>query len=385
MAGRTSVVGRLVLAVFVGGVTIIGAWLAPRSAPLEAELPLASRAVEPAPTSVVPAPNPVASADIAAPRLFGPEGEPADSVFDLLAPPAPIAPDERTIAVDDLGAVFAAADPAIVRDGGVWRVFTTQEYLVNVPVWESTDGEVWTSLGDALPALPPWARWGQTWAPDAIEIDGAWVLYFSALVAGSERHCIGHAVADEAAGPYEAFPEPLVCEFDEGGSIDPSVFESPTGERFLLWKVDANAIGADSVLRSQQLDDAGVALVGEPADLLVHGAPGEWPLIEQPEMIEVDGVHHLLYAAGWWESSGYQVRHAVCEGPSGPCERVGTEPWIATELGFEGPGALSLEPHDDGFVGVYHVWLAGIDDGSFRSMIVARIEFIDGRPGVVRN
>ncbi len=122
------------------------------------------------------------------------------------------------MAMDEAGEPFDAADPAF------------------------------DSVGDALPRLPAWAAWGETWAPDAVEIDGEWLLYFAALFGDSGLHCIGNASSSTPTGPFVPFEEPLVCDLDAGGNIDPSVFVDSVGDAYLLWKIDANAIGGDSSL-----------------------------------------------------------------------------------------------------------------------------------------
>lgn len=297
---------------------------------------------------------------------------------------APIVPERRTLAVDQNGEKFYGADPSLVRDGDVWRVFTTQFRYTNVPVWESTDMVTWTRVGDALPELPTWARSGQTWAPDVVEIDGTWVLYFSALHGQTRFHCIGHAVAETAVGPYVPFDDPIVCELPQGGSIDPMVHIDVAGDPHLLWKVDANAIGGQSILRSQPLRADGLDLIDAPSDLLSYAGGWEYPLIEQPEIVEVDGEIHLLYAGGWWASDGYQVGHARCESLVGPCERSSGGGWISTTDGVEGPGSLSVAATPDGWVGVYHAWIDGIDraNGEIRSLIVEPLSFAAEIPEV---
>ncbi|MEM8708878.1 MAG: family 43 glycosylhydrolase, partial [Actinomycetota bacterium] len=243
---RSGRLGRAVLVVFAGVVLGGGVTLWWHSGTGDGALPAASRL----PVRAVPAvwnAVEVPEVEAAVPVLLGPEARPVTGPRTV----APSTPDEIVVLVAGDGRPITGADPAIVRDGGVWRVFTTQEFFVNVPSWESVDGQTWTSTGDAMPVLPPWASWGLTWAPDVVQVGDGWVLFFSALVDGTDRHCIGHAVAADAVGPFEPFVEPLVCELDEGGSIDPSVFENGD-ERVLLWKVDANAIGGDSVLRAQR-------------------------------------------------------------------------------------------------------------------------------------
>jgi glycosyl hydrolase family 43 len=296
-----------------------------------------------------------------------------------------IVPDERVFAVDSAGERFFGADPDLVRDGAVWRVFTTQTFWSTVPAWESKDMVTWTKTADAMPTLPAWARAGQTWAPDVVELDGRWVLFFSALYGNTDLHCIGSAVASTAGGPYQPSPDPIVCELDEGGSIDPMVFIDSDGDPTLLWKVDANAIGRASVLRSQPLSADGTELLSTPTDLLSYEPGWEYPLIEQPELVELDGVLHLFYAAGWWNQDTYQVGHAICETAAGPCTRTTTDGgWITSAGGVDGPGALSVAMTAEGPVGVYHAWLDGMTraDGDFRSLVVE--PFALGQDGPAR-
>ncbi len=311
---------------------------------------------------------------------------PAIVPWQVAVPPMPSqdprieAPDGRSFGVDESRNRFSAADPALVRDGDVWRMFTTQVHLENVPGWESVDLVHWAPTGDVLPTLPDWAGWGKTWAPDVAQFEGGWVLYFSALYGETDLHCVGHAVSESPIGPFEPFEEPIVCELDEGGTIDPSVHVDSSGDAHLLWKVDANAIGAASILRSQRLSADGLELRGEAAELLRYEGGWEWPLIEQPEIVEEDGKVHLFYAAGWYDTAGYQVGHALCTSVRGPCERTGDDGgWITTSEGIEGPGALSLEPFEDGYVGVYHAWTNSIRSGEFRSLVVDR--FVITRDG----
>ena len=313
----------------------------------------------------------------APPSTTTPEAPPRSELPSVTA-----TPDRRILAVDQTGEKFPAADPDIVRDGDVWRLFTTNVAWFNVPTWTSDDLVTWSFGGDALPVLPGWARPDGTWAPDVAQIGGRWVLYFSAYYGDTDLHCIGHAISATAMGPYEAFPDPIACDLEEGGSIDPMVHLGADSTPHLLWKVDANAIGEASTLRSQRLDPTGVSLRGMPSDLLVYGGGWEDPLIEQPEVIELDGVIHLFYAAGWFNTAGYQVGHAVCATLTDPCTRTTTDGgWLSSTDGVEGPGALSVVTVDGGLVGVYHAWTDGVrPDDDFRSLVVEPLHFVNGRP-----
>jgi len=75
----------------------------------------------------------------------------------------------------------------------------------------------------------PWAS-KQMWAPDAIEKNGKYYLYFPAR---DKDHIfrIGVAIADKPEGPFKAEPEPIEGIY----SIDPAVFKDDDGSVYLYW------------------------------------------------------------------------------------------------------------------------------------------------------
>ncbi len=143
-----------------------------------------------------------------------------------------------------------AADPTVVRAGDTYYSFTTNVALfggINVPLARSTDLATWTLIADALPRLGAWAVGGFTWAPAVAQIQGRWVLYYTARDGASGRQCIGVATAADVTGPYtDTRGVPLVCQLDHGGSLDASPYLGPLGQWWLTWKSDDNAIGRDS-------------------------------------------------------------------------------------------------------------------------------------------
>jgi hypothetical protein len=252
-------------------------------------------------------------------------------------------------------------------------LFSTQVGLHNVPVTVSADLATWYPPADAMPVLPSWAVWGHTWAPGAVALGDHYVLYFAARSAASGRQCIGAAVSDLAYGPYTpTSDEPLVCQLEQGGSIDPFPFVDADGTPYLLWKADGNAVGIASRLYSQRLRPDGLALEGEPVELVRSGSAWEQPLIENPAMVLLDGTYVLLYSGGWWESDGYATGYATCAGPAGPCAKATVDAPIHRSGGGDaGPGgaATFAGPAGDEWV-VYHAWTpgrVGYDVGGARS------------------
>jgi beta-xylosidase len=309
----------------------------------------------------------LATAETAPPTPRPPAAPPAP------APPAPPAPAPLAPAppVDRRD----APDPAVLDTGHGWVLFSTQVGFLNVPAATSPDLATWSAPFDALPVLPAWAEWGSTWAPGAFERPGGgYALFFAARSRAIGVQCIGVATSPTPTGPFvSAGQQPLVCQPELGGAIDPAPFVDVDGTPYLVWKADGNAIGIQSTLFAQRLDPGGTALVGEPVALLRSGAAWERPLIENPALAVSGGRYVLLYSGGWWESAGYATGYAVCAGPLGPCTKV-TEAASAHdgEDGEAGPGGATVltGPAGDQWI-AYHAWDAGnvgYDAGGARSL-----------------
>jgi hypothetical protein len=287
-------------------------------------------------------------------------------------PPAPLAPVPPSDGRD-------APDPFVLDAGDRWVLFSTQVGLVNVPAAVSSDLTTWSAPVDALPVLPSWAEWGRTWAPGALHRPDGFVLWFAARHRALGLQCIGVAYSPEPTGPYRSdAPEPLVCQPEEGGSIDPSPFVDVDGTAYLTWKSDANAVGRPSTLYAQRLRPDGLAFVGERVALLRGGSGWERPLIENPQLVRFGASYVLLYSGGWWESDGYATGYATCAGPLGPCTKVTVDgPVHATHGDQAGPGGASVVagPAGDQWV-TYHAWTAGrvgYGGGGLRSVHFAPI------------
>jgi hypothetical protein len=255
-----------------------------------------------------------------------------------------------------------APDPFVVRDGDRWALYTTQVGFLNVPVAVSADLATWSAPIDALPELPTWAAWGSTWAPGVLARPGRFVLYFAARSLVLGRQCIGLATASSATGPF-ASPDaqPLVCQSELGGSIDPYPFADLDGTAYLLWKSDENAFGHTSHLYVQRLRPDGLALDGDAVVLLANDAQWENPLIENPALLAAADTYVLLYSGGWWESAGYGTGYATCTTPLGPCVKVTTQGPVLGSGGSEvgtGGACVITGPAGDHWL-AYHAWTTG--------------------------
>ena len=281
------------------------------------------------------------------------------------------------------------ADPFLLSvDDGLYA-YATNTRDANVPVLyadSSSDGEF---LGDALPDLPQWANSLWNWAPAVAEVDGTYVLYYTTRHVESGRMCISVAVADDPAGPFvDDSTEPLICDLEQGGSIDPSPFIDTDQSRWLLWKSDGNCCGISTKIYAQRLTDDGTGLAGEPTELIRNDLRWERDVAEGPSMIEIDGTHHLFYSANRWDSADYAVGHAMCSSVTGPCTKDSV-PWLSSQTlgsseGVLGPGGLEVVDlaHPFADLVVYHAWTGGAVgyETSVRALFAEPIVWANGEP-----
>lgn len=210
------------------------------------------------------------------------------------------------------------ADPSVVLDGARWFAAGTGWRGGTSSSTQEHGG--WAPGPPLLDARPLWARNGDVWAPELVRgPDGGWLAYYSVPVAGLpavEDRCIGVATSPDLATPFTPLhTQPLVC--PEGaatapgsdvvrqeaglprrGVIDPSSYVGADGRRFLLYRTQ----GTPSSIRMVRLTASGLRAAGPSRELLRD--PG---VLENPEMVDVDGWHHLLMSRGDYGRCGYRT------------------------------------------------------------------------------
>ena len=327
----------------------------------------------------------------------GPSGVPGGTVTAVGTPGAdeydnPVIaadfPDPGVLKVDGDYFAYATGDPRVDPD-------QPRETDVNIQVASSNDLVAWSQTVEALPELPSWSE-GLIWAPEVWQVDQHFVMYYTARFTDGGRQCISVAVADDPAGPFlDDSDEPLVCQLDLGGSIDP--FPLLAGDtRYLLWKNDGNCCGHPTRIWAQELTDDGLALAAdEPVDLGIRNdASWEGDLIEAPTVIEHGGSYYLFFSANFFESASYAVGYAKAEEALGPYTDADENPILATPAGVAGwpgdrpagPGGQAIVADSDGRLWIlYHAWdlrSIGYHAGGARTMWVDELVFEDGRPVV---
>ncbi|MDQ2751175.1 MAG: glycoside hydrolase family 43 protein [Actinomycetota bacterium] len=249
-------------------------------------------------------------------------------------------------------------DPAVLRVGRTYYAYATQGGGKNIQTLTSPDLVHWRPGGDAMPDLAAWADGGYTWAPEVIDLDGSYVMYYVARGSKEGIQCIGRATAKGPGGPFtDSSSTPLICQTSLGGSIDPNPMRAADGSLYLYWKNDGNCCAKPVHLWGQRLSNDGAHLVGAPVALLTNDKAWQGNLVEAPEMVAHGGAYVLFYSANNYASANYGIGYGSCRGPLGPCVDASSRSLIPSNDAAAGPGhCFVLTTPAGASEMVYHAW-----------------------------
>jgi Glycosyl hydrolases family 43 len=251
-------------------------------------------------------------------------------------------------------------DPTVVWDGSTasYWAYSTQHGLTNVQVMSSPNLTTWSPIQEALPTLPAWAAFGYTWAPSVAEFGSTWVMWYTTRETSSGRQCLSVATASAPGGPFtDSSAAPVICQLNDGGSIDANIFVDGTNA-YLLWKSDDNALGQLTHLWASRLSSDGVTIASNPVQVLSEDASWQAPAMEGPTMVQNAGVYYLFYGANNWDSAGAGIGYAECGTPLGPCTDWTTlRPWLQSSGSALGPSGPDVFTDASGATRLaYHAW-----------------------------
>ena len=238
------------------------------------------------------------------------------------------------------------ADPSILRVGrDFYMTHTSYRYAPGLVVWHSRDLVNWVPISSALPYT---YGEGEVWAPDLIEHQGRYFIYFPLN---------GKLTVVHAPSPRGPWSTPVDLKV---GDIDPGHVVGPDGTRYLY-------SGGGHVV---QLSADGLSVVGERKTVYAGWQfPKEWKTegvwLESPKLTRRGGYYYLICAEGG--TSGPPTSHmavvARSTSPLGPWENSPHNPLIHTYSAGEtwwsiGHGTLVSTP-DDRWYFVYHGYRNG--------------------------
>ena len=244
------------------------------------------------------------------------------------------------------------ADPFILWSDPFYYMFATGRAPDGryIQIYRSRDIVTWEFVRGAVErgSENSWNR-KNFWAPEVIQIDGSFYLYYTASTDGTPENTgnrVGLAVSDHPEGPYE----------DRGvviphASLDGSPFRDADGTLYLYYTIEygnsdglvAGRIYVDKLVKPDEVS-------GSPVPLITHH---RWQ--EGACAVLRDGQYYLTYSTGDWKNESYRVRWAVGPSPTGPFKEQGT--LLKSTAQVKGPGHHSIFTGPGGHDWlVYHGW-----------------------------
>lgn len=257
---------------------------------------------------------------------------------------------------------FDFPDPFVLREGDGYYAFGTNGPAGTIQVVSSTNLGDWQVRGAALEGVPSWAVSGFTWAPSAIKTTAGFTMFYTVKHRFSGKQCISRAVSPNPEGPYvDSSTEPLICQLDEGGSIDPSPYVDDAGGLHLTWKAEGETIGLGASIWTVALQPDGAKVAWFPTKLFAVDRGWEGRTIEGPSMAKAAGQWVMIYSGNRWDSGAYATGYAVCDGPDGPCRKpAGDNVVLSSNDSRSGPGGAEFFRTASGQLKVaYAAWDAG--------------------------
>ncbi|WP_338322976.1 family 43 glycosylhydrolase [Croceibacterium ferulae] len=259
------------------------------------------------------------------------------------------------------------ADPAIRVFGDTYYIYPTSDK----PNWQTTDFSVWSSKN-----LVEWRNEGmildvandlgwakvQAWAPDVIERNGTYYMYFCA------EGNIGVATSASPTGPFvDALGKPLLAKGSgvESNTIDPYPFIDDDGQAYLYF-------GNGRLLNVVKLQPDMITLDGP-----VHGIELR-DHREGPVVFKRDGTYYFMWSIDDARSPNYRVGWGTAPSPMGPVMSP-QDGFIVLQRNGAAVGTAHHSvvnvPGTDRWYAAYHRHALPEGGGYQRQTVLARMEF----------
>lgn len=245
------------------------------------------------------------------------------------------------------------ADPCVYYDNGYYYLFATGKAPDGrgVQIYRSPDLQDWTFVKGAVEPGDSLAwNWKHFWAPEVIEIDGKFYLYYTASPKDSPSNSgnrVGAAVADSIQGPYRDLGVVV-----RHASIDGHPFIDRGGRMYMYYTIEhlnekglkAGNIYVETMTSPTETD-------GNPVKIYDKYGWQEGPVVQN-----IDGKYIMTFSQGAWTNETYNVRYATADSPLGPFTE-GSHVILQSNEMVKGPGHHFLFKDESGRDWMaYHGW-----------------------------
>lgn len=280
-------------------------------------------------------------------------------------------------------------DPAIIRKGMTWYLFSTvngPEHGGQIPIRCSQDLHAWQRCGDVLGEIPQWIKkespqTKELWAPDISYFNGEYHLYYAFSIFGKNTSGIA-LVTNKTLNPkspdFHWVDRGLVVRSraeDNFNAIDPNLIMDENGRVWLAFGSFWDGI------KMRRIDTQTGLLSSEDTKLYSlarrrrpknpppgpPGLPGNWQAIEAPFIVHHDDYYYLFVSSDLCcrgIKSTYKIMvgrsHAVTgpyvDADGSPMMEGGETALLQGNRRWIGPGGESVLKEKDGDIIVFHAY-----------------------------
>lgn len=226
-----------------------------------------------------------------------------------------------------------AADPCVITVDDTYYMYATNaEFDGNTGYlkgWKSKNLSDWTELGPVfIPQRDAWAI-NSLWAPEVIEKDGTYYMYYSGLNSETGKLGIGVATSDNPEGPFKEIQGVIdgkqyshkQMPIDFGfPCIDANPFIDDNGDVYLYVALDQ--VSNKSSIYVAKLK-SNMVEIEEIFDGPIIEPSQDWESInltntwnEAPFLYKHNGKYYLFYSANYYQNSAYAVGVAISDNPT---------------------------------------------------------------------
>jgi len=280
-------------------------------------------------------------------------------------------------------------DPAIIREGAIWYLFSTgagPERNGEIPIRCSPDLHQWQKCGYVLPEIPQWIKkespeTKELWAPDISYFNGEYHLYYAFSVFGKNTSGIAlltNKTLNPKSSDFHWVDRGLVLRSrleDDFNAIDPNLILDEKGQAWLAFGSFWDGIKMRRIdrqtglLSSEDTKLYSLARRKRPQNPPPNppGLPGNWQAIEAPFIVHHGDYYYLLVSFDLCcrgTKSTYRTMVGRSRGVTGPYNDADGTPMLdggGTTLvqgnnRWFGPGGESVLQQKDGDIIVFHAY-----------------------------